>query len=200
MCYSELLDILCEYDEARAEIDFAIELDPVYFMYQALSSIYYARTGRYDEALAATSRVYELNPYYKTNDWAIFNFYIHMGENSRAIEVLQKCLAGDTSTVNYANDVKEVYEKSGMKGALSSLIEVWQKKVTPSPGDIAYLYSILKEKQSTLNWLEKAMEDREPAVVRINTAPEYDFLRKEPRFLAMIEQMGLTSYNKRAPK
>jgi len=55
---------------------------------------------------------------------------------------------------------------------------------------------MLGEKEKTLTFLEKAMEERIPALPRINSNPLFDNLRSEPRFKRLIEEMGLTRFGK----
>jgi len=58
----------------------------------------------------------------------------------------------------------------------------------------------LNEKEWALSWMDMAVKERSPAIARIMSYPEFDFLRNEPRFLAMIGQMGLNPYYKQASK
>lgn len=193
--YAELLDILDENMEARAEIDLAIELDPVFFMNQSLSCIYFIKEGRYDEALEANIRAQELNPDYIFTYLQFFTIYFYQGNDARAIEALQKFMAGDSSTVHYVDTVGEVYQRSGIPGLWELLTEVWQKDPSPPLSDIAWCYSILKDKEHALTWMEKAVEGRSSAIPRIMSYPEYDFLLGERRYRSLIERMGLTAYD-----
>jgi hypothetical protein len=53
---------------------------------------------------------------------------------------------------------------------------------------------LLDEKEKALNWLEIAMEQRIPKIPRINSSVNFKNLHSEPRFKALIKQMGLTDY------
>ena len=101
----------------------------------------------------------------------------------------------DTSATKYAIVVKEVYFKSGLDSVFNWLIELELKR-KPEPVTIARWYAMLGNKDKALNWLEKAFEERASEIPRIYSDPDFDNLRWEPRFQAIIEKMGLSEYAK----
>jgi len=194
--YAELLDILDENNAARAEINLAIELDPVFFMNQSLSCIFFIKEGMYDEALEANFRAQELNPDYIFTYLQFFTIYFYQGKDFLAIEALQEFLARDIYTSKHSYTVGAIFDSSGMKGLWNLLITSWQTEPSPTFSDIAWASSILKDKEGALNWMEKAVDDHSPAIPRIMSYPEYDFLLGESRYHVLIERMGLTPYHK----
>lgn len=196
--YAELLDILDENNAARAEINLAIELDPVFFMNQSLSCIYFIKEGRYDEALEANIRAQELDPDYIFTYLQFFTIYFYQDKDFLAIETLQEFLARDMYTSKHASTVEAIYDSAGMEGLWNLLITLWQTDPSPTFSDIAWACAILKDKEGALNWMEKAVDGHSAAIPRIMSYPEYHFLRDDPRYLALIERMGLTSYHKQA--
>jgi len=49
----------------------------------------------------------------------------------------------------------------------------------------------LGETSLALDWLEKAAEERSPLIVYVKVAPQFDSLRTEPRFHALLKKIGL---------
>jgi tetratricopeptide (TPR) repeat protein len=117
-----------------------------------------------------------------------------MGEDLKAVEELQKIILKDTLTTKHVTAVKEVYNKSGIKGLLSWLIELELKNPKPSSLNLAKWYTMLDKRKEAIDWLEKALEQNLPNTLRINNNPDYDTLRSEPGFVALIEKMGLSAY------
>ena len=124
------------------------------------SALYYYNDGKYDESLEICRRLLEIYPDYTSANWRIFYIYIRQGKDIEAISELQKILLSDTSTVKHSKVVKNIYQKSGINGVISFLIESELMKSTPSIMRLANWYAILNKKEETLNWLEKALNVR----------------------------------------
>jgi tetratricopeptide (TPR) repeat protein len=58
---------------------------------------------------------------------------------------------------------------------------------------VAQVYLALGDTDAALNWLEKAAEERSPLMVFVKVAPQFDKLRAEPRFVALLNRIGLHS-------
>ncbi len=56
---------------------------------------------------------------------------------------------------------------------------------------VASLYVILGEHESALAWLERSEAERTSLHYSLPTHPGLDGLRSEPRFLALLKNMGL---------
>ena len=69
------------------------------------------------------------------------------------------------------------------------------RKTYVSPLDLASTVSYTGNKDETLEHLEDAYRERSPALIWIQTDPEYDFLHRDPRFRAIVKKMGLTPAN-----
>lgn len=63
-----------------------------------------------------------------------------------------------------------------------------------SPHYIAQIHLGLGNRDETLDWLEKAVEDRSPLLFTLRSDPAWDPIRKEPRFRAILEKIGLAEY------
>jgi TolB-like protein/Tfp pilus assembly protein PilF len=192
--YSELLDILRQNDEARLQINYALKLDPFYPMLHSLSSMYYYNEGKLKESLDEYLVMVELAPHLAIDNWRPFYIYMKQGEDIKAVEEFQKIILLDTLTAKYADNVKEVYNKSGINGLLNFLIDLQPESSIPSHYILAQLYALLGKKEEALDCLEKTLEEYEPHTLRINSNPDFDYLRSEPRFVALIKKMGLSDY------
>ena len=54
----------------------------------------------------------------------------------------------------------------------------------------AEIYAGLGDKPHTLDALEKSYEERAWFLTCLNTAPEFDFIRSEPRFQTLLRRMN----------
>jgi TolB-like protein len=191
MSYTELLDIIGQTDEAIVQINHAIVNDPLISLLHAASAIFYYNVGKNKESLEANLKTIEINPdYYQYTYRLLFLNYIKLGEGWKAVEALQKIMPGDIG------NLKEAYNKSGTYGLLKYLVEWELKKPEPSFIELARWYALLGRKDKALDWLEKAFKERYFFLPRINTNPDFDNIRSEPRFQEIIKQMGLSAYQK----
>ena len=192
--YSELLDILRQNEEAREQINIAMELDPLSPMLHRYSSYYYLNQGKYTESLDEVLKGFELDPNPRFLYLRCSDIFIRQGKDLEAIEALKKWMVTDTIRAKYAGVVKDVNGKSGINGVWNWLIEVELKRPSPSLIFIASWYARLGRKEEALTWLEKALKGNVSKLPRINNDADFDNLGSEPRFLAIIEKMGLSDY------
>jgi len=190
--YSELLDILRQDKEAHEQLNLALELDPLSPAMNALNVLHYYNEGKLKESLEACRRLEEIDLYKSQGVyWQYFRIYLRYGEDLKAIEALQKVMPGDTLTI------KEVYNKSGINGIFNWFIESGVSKSTNYFRSLAILYTILGKKEEELSWLEKALKENLTSLPEINNNSDFDNLRSEPRFQAIIKKMGLSEYKKK---
>ena len=198
--YAELLEIINERKEARKEINLAMKLDPVFFMHRAVSSGMYYRDKKYKESLEERSIMLDLNPEYTQKSYRFFYLFLKLGKNNKAVSALQEVMVNDPSRYKYFEAVMEIYQKSGIDGLLNWLIVLEKDKTTRNEQEIARLYALLDDKENALLWLEKAMDKKVPNLPRIAINPDFEILHNEPRFLELIDSMGLTPYHPWAQK
>jgi TolB-like protein len=183
-CYSEYLDIIGQKEKARVQTNIALELDPFSQAMNIESALYYYNEDKLDESLEVCNRLKELYPDYVSVDWRYFYIYLRKGEELKAVETLQKIYSSDKMTIN------EIYLKSGIDGILNWVIDLQLKN--PQSFDLAKWYAILGKKDKALGWLEKALEERLSEIPRLNSDLDFEHLRSEPRFKAIIMKLGLS--------
>ena len=197
--YSELLNILRQNDEARKQINIALQLDPFLPVLHRLSLDYFYAEGKLKESLDECFTLQELDPEYSNRSLyrAEFIIYYKQKEDVKALVALQKYLYMDTFKVTSSNVVKDVYDRAGINGLWNWLIESELKKSNPRLLKLASDYARIGKQEEALVWLEKAFENPPPGFADINNDPDFDNLRSEPRFQAIINKMGLSGYQKR---
>jgi len=195
--YSELLDILGENKEARIQINRALELDPYLPVLHMLSGpYYYYNEGKLKECLEEINILEELDPDYAEGGfhWTEFYIYVKQNEGLKAANALQKVMINDTLI---ADQIKAFYDKSGINGLWNLIIERELNNTNPNSYSLARWFSMLERKNEALDWLEKSFENPPSAIPRINCISDFDNIRSESRFQAIIEKMGLSEYQKR---
>jgi hypothetical protein len=56
---------------------------------------------------------------------------------------------------------------------------------------VARVYAQLGDKERAFAWLEKAIDERDPSVIRLKIDPMFDNLRSDPRYTKLLQRMNL---------
>ena len=64
------------------------------------------------------------------------------------------------------------------------------KRGEMTPFAMVQFYVALGDKQTALDWLEKAYDQRDPYMITLKTNAYLDSLRSEPRFQALLRRMN----------
>jgi TolB-like protein/Tfp pilus assembly protein PilF len=190
--FSHYLAAVGRLDEAVDEIKRARELDPfgVTVNIWLAATLYYSH--RYDEAIKQYRTTLELYPERTDVYGSIGDCYAQKGMHPEAVAEWQQSLAlgGDAQL---AAHLERAYKSSGYTGYLQARLDQMKASAQTkavSPLDFAYTYSLLGDKEHTLEWLEKAYEARDPWLY-VKADPRLDNLRADARFQSLIRRMGL---------
>jgi hypothetical protein len=69
-----------------------------------------------------------------------------------------------------------------------------------NPYYLAWWHSLIGNKEESIYWFERTVETEKIPMHYFNLIaqnPDFDFLRDDPRFLAVIEKAGLAPYHTR---
>jgi serine/threonine-protein kinase len=186
--YSNYLLVVGKLDEAMIEAERARQLDPLspIMQYGVVWHLYLAR--RYDEVVEQGQKVLRMFPDHEFVHALVMSAYIEQGLFSEAFQHLDK-----TGGVYADSELREAfdrgYRESGFQGAWSAAAEVLvaQSELRYiNASDIALAYSRAQDREQMLYWLEKLVEEREPLAVYLALQPDWDDVRDDPRFQAML--------------
>jgi len=63
------------------------------------------------------------------------------------------------------------------------------------PYEVATGYTALGKKDDAFKWLQESYEVHSICVIWLNSEPRFDPLRSDPRFAALVRQVGLPERN-----
>jgi len=204
--YAQLLMITGPIEEARVHIDRALELEPYFWVVHNLNSWIYYFEEKYQEGIDACFTGLDLNPNSSDNNWLFVLHYVKLGEGEKAAKVLHNNFSRYPATSHYADEILEAFNESGIKGIFTWLIDFNINRPIPLEGlnghpyYIAWWYAILGNREESIYWFERAMETEKKPLHYFNLIannPDFDILRDDPRFLAIIEKAGLALYHTR---
>ena len=198
--YAELLEILGENNQAREEINMAIRLEPDTPAKHAISMRMYFNEGNFELALKEGQVILSLEKFFFSTYMLNFQIYFRLKDGDKALKELQKMFMLNLQTMEYPLLAENAYQKSGLDGLLDWLIEIKIAHPQHLFGSLADLYALANKKEKALASLEKDLKENSNNICRLINNHNFDILRNEPRFLAMIDELGLTKYYSRKLK
>jgi TolB-like protein/DNA-binding winged helix-turn-helix (wHTH) protein/Flp pilus assembly protein TadD len=181
-------------DESLREVHEAQALDPINIGLRCSEGrlLYYAH--RYDEAISRYQRALELEPAYLSNCAWLGLAYLKKGMYDAAIAELRKADIPDAHSTLPIAALSAAYYLSGRKAdglqRLERLLALKRNRFVSSY-DIAVFYAAIGDRKQTLDWLDKAIEERAGLVVYLRVDPIWDSVRDDPRFEKIVKQVGI---------
>jgi TolB-like protein len=198
----------------------AIEVNPNYSTAYGWYGLLLMNTGRFPEMLAARERGYALDPLWVGTASAYAEALAFNGRIDEALALMQKTLElhpGSPVAFGYLGwinalagrfeDAIEALKPTGPTGSLGHAYAVTGRRAEAlevlaaleerarsrfvSPHEFALVHLGLGDADAALDALERAAAIRIPAINSIKIDPRYAPLANEPRFVAVLERIGL---------
>jgi adenylate cyclase len=193
MFYGIALQYTGDTDNGIKEAEKAVALDPIGFVANWVLGRNYYFARRYDDAIRQFEKTKQHSP--KNNDvcfWSEGLAYLGKKMNKEALAEYQKIPAVSHNLIDNPDVMNSyVYASTGDKNKAKQLLEKAIKEDQhASAYRIAQSYVALGENDFALNWLEEGYRIRDLHMFFINVDPAFDPIRNEPRFIALLKNMG----------
>ncbi len=204
--YAQLLMITGPIEEARKQVNYAINLEPNFWLVQNLNSWIYYFEEKYDEALLACTLAYDYNPNFSSNHWLFVLNYAKLGEGEKMKEKLKGIARMYSGTDDYESCIEKAYREEGIDGLFKCLIDINKNNpikvegMNGHPFFIAWWNAIIGNDDEAIYYLEQTVAaERKPYHYfnLICTNPDFKRLYNNPRFINVVDQIGLTPYFKK---
>jgi len=194
--YSEYLNDLGRKEEALAEAQTALELDPI----SPLANQFVARAHyfahRFDQAIEYSQKTIEIDPNFSTAHLRLGRAYAAKGMYSMAIKEFEEFgrLSGDGSLAlaSIGNAKGQARDRASAMRALHELTKLSkQKKVTAIC--FALVHIGLGNNDQAMAWLDTAYKERSDFLLVLKVDPLFDALRSDPRFQKLLLRLNFPS-------
>lgn len=195
--YGEFLTSMGRYDESIAELERAIELDPLSLSTNTALAQPYLASGRYAEAIEKLKPAMELDDHFSLALLYMGRAYDGLGDHKEALARYQKNMKkrGDRGPY-FSTLMINSYVRDGQRKEAEIELNVLLKssEITPvSNYVLARGFAPLGYKEQALEKLEKAVEQRDGMLIILRTDRNFDNLRGEPRFQQVLQKMNFAN-------
>lgn len=189
--YAGLLAALGRGDEAAAQLERARAVEPLAAMTDAFGArvLYWDR--RFDEAEATARRALELNSSHFYALGAIGFIHLGKGEAAEAVDAFRRSVE---MSPKFRSGLAMALARAGREEEAREIVdrlEVEAAEAYLSPYERAFGHVGLGDHDRALALLEEATRTRDAELIWIAVEPAFDPLRDEPRFQAILREMGL---------
>ncbi len=183
------------HEDAVAIARRAVEADPKSKMMRTNLAYILVDAGQFDEGLDIAWSMYDSDPDYTVQRRNLFLHELRAGRVERAATTFinyTRAIGADTDAARQIADMFVAYAQSGEMGALTpDLIE----RAELGTEDLAQVFAFVGDAEGTFRALREAIDSRSGSrsVLSMKINPAYDFIRDDPRFGAMLSEIGLDS-------
>jgi len=182
------------FAEAREAVGRALDLDPVATGTLARSANVDFVAGRYEQAIASLRTILEISPDNVNAHLDLGRALAQVGSWDAALRELQRAAEISGGHPMALAVIGNVQARAGRRDeallTLDALLAL-EPETYVAPYYKAILYAGLGDADEAMRWLEAVRESRHVGVLWIAVEPELSSLRGDPRFRALLLQLGL---------
>jgi eukaryotic-like serine/threonine-protein kinase len=201
--YAQFLSTMGRHAEAFDEIKQARELDPLSLIIQTSVGNTLLKARLYDQGIEQLEKAIEMDKNFYRAHLYLGNAFLQKGTYDRAIGEfkLASVLSGIESpkeAATRATLLKKAYETSGAKGYWSQQLNFLKEEMKTrhvSPYRIASAYAWLGETDQSIEWLQKAFQERDINFLNLKIDPQFDRFRTDRRVVQLMRNVDLPEWS-----
>jgi len=199
--YANFLTLMRRFNESQSISEYSIKLDPLDpFGYFELAFTYILQ-GQSEKAFDLVNRCLELHPDFWNAKYGLALHYLQKGTNMQYVydfcdEQLDR-FQHDLHKIPsfYLGGIGQLLAMAGGREEVQDILIELINRIEARKEDTPYyalglIYNVLGESEKALDYLEKAVEIREPFIIGINFRPSLEPLRSNPRFQELLHKLG----------
>jgi len=176
-------------DESVALREYVVAHDPVSAGAHSDRGYSYWAAGRLDESIASYGTTLSLSPGSSWTHYAIGTALLSKGEPEEALQTMQQETSVEWRLIGLAMAYHALGQATESDAALAELLDIEKER----PGwayNIAYVLAFRGEADRAFEWLDKAVQYKDPGLTDVSTDPLLANISDDPRWLAFLESIG----------
>ena len=190
---SHVLSWQGRHDEAIAQARRALEVDPHSRLMGMNLSYILLDAGDFEASIELAQDNLRRHPNQFEQYGNLWLTYLRAGRQEDAAGTLLRWASLTGRDAEAAREVGEAFIRYGQTGEPQRLPRELVDRVEFGSEDRGQVYAFMGDGERALDALEQAYEERSGSrsVLSMKLNPGYDFIRDDPRFVALLERVGL---------
>ena len=191
--YGHLLLVTNRVEEANRMMQRGLELDPLNDFHRSFYGWHLNYLRRYDEAIPLFQKLLQAGPNRGSNYLGLWGAYYRKGRYADALDAARAhfLTTGDKAFADALVSGADLNAyRASMKRAADAMVERSKQSHVPALR-IARMFAHAGDNDAALQWLERAYENREPALMRLGVYWDWLDLHGDPRFNNLLRRLNL---------
>ncbi|MGH9370511.1 MAG: tetratricopeptide repeat protein, partial [Vicinamibacterales bacterium] len=191
------------FQEAAEALHRALALDPLALAIRTSLGMKSYFEGRYDDAVEQLLKTIELDQRFGLARLFLGATYTEQSKYADAHPELEAAIRLSGPTPEVLAAVGYLHGRSGDTEAARTVLDRLRRLSSEryvSPARLAQLHLGLGETEEGLTMLEQAHEEHAADLAWIGVRPVFASIRGEPRFVTLLQRMGLAAETRRSPR
>ena len=198
--YGTLMEALGRLDEGLALKQQALERDSPSALVFVQIAMSYWHQRRYEDTIAWANRALQVDPRHVLASECLASAYWTLGRFDAFVEetVRRAITAGQSEDAvdqvqRFGAELKRISRAGGELALACFMLQVLSKAPAQqrSPVQLAVFSGAARRMDDAFQHLDQALSSRDPALVHLAVAPQWDPMRADPRFSTLLARLGL---------
>lgn len=192
--YSYFLEAMGRQDEAVHEAEAARAIDPLSPRVNVNLGWQYIQAGRLEDARQQFERTAELDPNFWGVHWGMGHYFKRKGDFDGAIVAFQRAIDAGGGYVLPLTELGQAYAIAGRRDEAREVLQrlsALAEENYVSPVNMASIYVGLGDFDAAFEQLDRALELRSRSLAWLKVLDNFDPIRSDPRYQALLDRIGL---------
>jgi TolB-like protein len=190
--YAMACGFLGQHEESIRAIGKALEIEPLSLVLNGNRGYLFYFARRYDESVAQLRATLDMDPSFAPTHHRLGLTYGALGKYEQAIRHLTEAQRLSADSPQALGALGHLYGVAGNRAAASEILQQMaelSRTSYVSAASFAEVHLGLDDHSRVFEWLDKALEERTSALVRLKVDPRFDDLRSDSRFQLVLQNM-----------